>query len=410
MYVRPPFIDNFDRPDGELLSPWVVRDNGTLDINGNSVTSSLCGLGVLPFSGKNFSVSAVLSAFGSGSLAALLLKCDSGMTRGFSVSVQADLTLHLEAVGSDGTGGVIARTTPISVGDSFGLYHYTEDGVQKLRVTGGGDTLVTVVVPPEYLDLIDGTHCGIWLSSPAALSEFTCEEVADITLPLVPLQKSWEANEVETDLKNLFIRLYDEHLSLQAEEMTVYGMPHLGQFSLIERLVTQDGLAVIRQGDESGLRYLYKAWKHNNPKRGLHFIRTYLQVLFGDAYDVAQLWQEKIGQYPESLKTAAEISLAAEDLADYFLTSRIRVDLDTDLIPNNIIRSLKTALAARFVLEMRIAKFFESELFIGAFLEASSVLDGYGESLAPAKMSANDYTFLNIGNASVVFDGYGELI
>lgn len=409
MYLLPPFVDDFDRPDGELLAPWIVSSVGTLGVVSNSLTSADCGIGLLPFSARNFGVSAVLDTFSPGTLATLVLKCTEDSGNGFSISVQSDLTLHIEAT-VNGVSTVIEATAAISIGDTFGLHHYVEDGVQKLQATKGSEVLATVDVPARYLGLAEGTFCGVWLSSGASLSFFRCEEFADETLPLVPLQNSWAANEIESDLKALFIQLYKDNLLQQAEEMTVYGMPHLGQFSLVERLVTADGLAVIRQGDESGMRYLYKAWKNRNPKRGLHFLRTYLQVLFGGGFDVAQLWQEKNGLYPEGLKTEGEIALAAEDLDEYFLTSRIRVDLDTELIPNNVIQSLRTALAARFVLEMRIAKFFESEWFLGNFVSASNLLCADGQSLPPAKMSENQYTFVNIANASVVFNGAGETL
>lgn len=184
-------------------------------------------------------------------------------------------------------------------------------------------------------------------------------------LPLKPLQASHEDNGLEADLKRILIDLYDANIRALDDEINVYGMPHLGPFGLIERLVTADGLVLIRQGDEAGLRYLWKAWRHLNPERGLHFLRTYLQVLWPDAAEVNQLWQKKSEPYPNALKTDGELTYSTDSPDDYFLTSRILVDLDTDIIPDRIIKALRSAIAARFLLKMRIAKFSLNTLAVG---------------------------------------------
>ena len=176
-------------------------------------------------------------------------------------------------------------------------------------------------------------------------------------LPLKPLQNSISATDIEAELKELLISVYAANIDAMADEINCYGAPHLGSFSLIERLVTADGLALIRQGDESGMRYLFRAWRHLNPQRGLHFLKTYLQVLWGDAHQVSQMWQKTSEPYPTALKSQSEVEWSGEALEDYFLTSRVTVDLDTDIVPDRIVRSLRTAVAARFVLKVRISKF-----------------------------------------------------
>lgn len=225
-----------------------------------------------------------------------------------------------------------------------------------------------------------------------------------MTLPMQPLQHSFAADELEQDLKDLFIQLYDDTLREQADEINVYGAPHIGPFSLVERHVTQDGLAMLRQGDETGMRYLFKAWRFRNPMRGTHFLHTYLQVLFGDVFEVDQMWQAKADAYPTNLKTENEITWAAEDIADYYLTSRIRVDLDTDLVPDRVIRSLRTAIAARFVINMRIAKFFETEWQTAIVAGGSVNFIGSGESVAPRSLLESELqTAMTAGGAVILF-------
>ena len=202
-------------------------------------------------------------------------------------------------------------------------------------------------------------------------------------MTMIPLVKSHEASALEGELKALAIKLYKDTMEATANDINVYGAPHLGSFSLVERNVSDDGLAVLRQGDETGMRYLFKAWRHRNPQRGTHFLKTYLQVLFGDTYFVNQMWQEKAAAYPESLKTADEIAFLAADESDYFLTSRINVDIDTDIIPERIVKSLRSTVAARFVLDLRVAKFQTTLLGIAQHMGAGQLCFGSGEIELP---------------------------
>lgn len=174
--------------------------------------------------------------------------------------------------------------------------------------------------------------------------------------PLKPLAQSFAVDDLERDLQALFLQVFDDTLKAQAEIIDVYGMPHVGPFALVERSVAADGLSVLRRGDEDAMRYLFKAWRFRNPRRGTHFLRTYLQALFGSVWEVSQLWQKKTGVYPVEAYSEAEIAALGESLGDYFLTSRLRVDVDTDIIPERVLRSLKSTVAARFVLGVRLAR------------------------------------------------------
>ncbi|MGL5225021.1 MAG: hypothetical protein ACRC8Q_06830, partial [Aeromonas sp.] len=50
--------------------------------------------------------------------------------------------------------------------------------------------------------------------------------------------------------------------------------------------------------EEAATRYLYRAWRSGDiQKRGLHFIRTYLQLLFPEQSEVRQMWHVKDQPY-----------------------------------------------------------------------------------------------------------------
>ena len=177
-----------------------------------------------------------------------------------------------------------------------------------------------------------------------------------MTDTLLPLVHSHEASDLETELKALFIKLYLDALKPVADEINVYGAPHLGSFGLVERNIDQDGLTVLRETTEDRIRYLFKAWRHRNPERGLHFLRLYLRALFGDYAQANQLWHLKTATYPLGVKTALEMTSAGDDPNDYFLTSRVRVDIDTEIVPAKLLASLRSAVAARILLNVRIGK------------------------------------------------------
>lgn len=122
---------------------------------------------------------------------------------------------------------------------------------------------------------------------------------------ILPLHASFAENDIEADLKQLFIDLFMFFMAEQAFDLNVLGAAHLGSFELVRKSINADGLALI-QGDreEPSTRYLYRAWKSRNVQgRGLHFLRTYLQLLFPGQCEVYQLVHESYPgrTYPEHL-------------------------------------------------------------------------------------------------------------
>jgi len=122
---------------------------------------------------------------------------------------------------------------------------------------------------------------------------------------LKPLQHSFTVDDIESDLNRLIIDLFKTYLASNVFDVNVLGAAHLGTFDLVRKSVNADGL-VLLQGDreEAATRYLYRAWKSkNNDGRGLHFLRTYLQMLFPNTCEVTQLWHDKTETYPNALFT-----------------------------------------------------------------------------------------------------------
>ncbi len=178
---------------------------------------------------------------------------------------------------------------------------------------------------------------------------------------LLPIRTNYEADGVEADLKQIFLDLFDDYLRVPERDINVYGMAHRGSFSLIERVVTGEGLALYRKADEFAMRYLYRAWRARNPKRGLHFLRTYLQLLWPDGNRCEMLWQRKSLPYPTGLITRDLIS-DADPHERHILTSRVSVEIDEPgELGSGLLRvlpALRSVVAARFILVISIVRSF----------------------------------------------------
>jgi hypothetical protein len=119
---------------------------------------------------------------------------------------------------------------------------------------------------------------------------------------LAPLENSGSVNDYEEQFRLLVLDLFSELLAADVFDANVLGMPHLGSFDLVRREVNSDGLVML-QGDreEASTRYVYRAWRARNGQgRGLHFLKTYLQVLFPGQWDVTQIWFSTSDEYPVS--------------------------------------------------------------------------------------------------------------
>lgn len=229
---------------------------------------------------------------------------------------------------------------------------------------------------------------------------------------LEPLQNSAEANDVEAELKEQFIQIFEEYLRSNERELNDYGMPHLGTIDLIERHVKRDGLALIRT-DEPSMKYLYRAWKARNPKRGMHFLRTYLQLLWPDGWIVEQLWQDKTKAYPLGL-VARSLVTSESPHTTHYLTSRIRVSIDAEEesgvnIP--IVQpALRAILAAKFVLSITVLRRFTNTGDNGLGVAGASVSGAIGAYSGEASLPQFDspLVMFNTGISEAIGAFHGE--
>ncbi|MFJ3685545.1 hypothetical protein [Pseudomonas sp. NPDC090208] len=175
-------------------------------------------------------------------------------------------------------------------------------------------------------------------------------------MDLIPLQRSAEYDDLEAQFKAMFLRLFEENIQGAVREANVYGMPHLGPYSFLSRSLSDDGLALMNNTPDDNTRYLFNAWKYLNPQAGTAFLEMYLRALFGDNFYINQLLILPDGDYPSEAISEPEIIARGEDVDDYVLTSRLQVDIDTQILPTRIVDAAKTAVAAKFVLDVRLAK------------------------------------------------------
>ncbi|GAB4059077.1 hypothetical protein [Uliginosibacterium sediminicola] len=197
---------------------------------------------------------------------------------------------------------------------------------------------------------------------------------------MTPLAGSFEADDVEAELKQLTRDLFAAYLASDTFDVSVAGVAHLGSDDLVGRAITADGLAFPMDGATAGYasRYLYKAWRGQNGQgRGLHFLRTYIQMLFPNSGAVYQLWQKKGVAYP------TDLSYVESD--DRWLTSRLDIYIDaTDSgieTVKKVTRALQAVLPARFVPTIRAVTLSGAQQYFGATLSVSRIVRFNGEIL-----------------------------
>lgn len=179
-----------------------------------------------------------------------------------------------------------------------------------------------------------------WVDKSALLS------VQDVPA-LAPLDYSHEADDTEAELKALFMELFETYIRPTERFINLAGAPHLGTFELVEAAVKAEGLAILRRTDEAPLRYLYKAWRGRNQKRGLTMLKAYLQLLWPGGWTADQMWCRTEVEYPLRLSTT-------QGAATDFLTSRVNVSIGTDVSEASNSDLATTAASLRSVIPARI--------------------------------------------------------
>ena len=164
-------------------------------------------------------------------------------------------------------------------------------------------------------------------------------DLPNATMPqLAPLESSFAQDAIEKELKALFVEIFKANLGEAAYDLNVSGAAHLGSSELVRRKINADGLTLMQGGSEveTANRYLYRAWNsRDNMQRGMHFLRTYLQLLFPNYCHVEQMWQDKDKPYPYGLHTSIEPDVVI-DPETMWLTSRVEIALDLTIETRSI--------------------------------------------------------------------------
>lgn len=218
-------------------------------------------------------------------------------------------------------------------------------------------------------------------------------------MELTPLMRSAEYDEVESEFKALFKYLYMKHVDTPVMEANTLGMPHLGPDPFISRNLNNDGLALLNDTTSQKTRQLFLAWSYLNPQRGTDFLRFYLRALFGDVFTIEQLWCRKSGTYPVDVMSTTDIERAGEQLDEFFLTSRLRVDIETEIVPQRILNAARSAVAAKFVLELRAARKISVIIPIIDFSHGVAVMRSTGKAVYHQPLVKGGYS-VRVGFAS----------
>lgn len=204
----------------------------------------------------------------------------------------------------------------------------------------------------------------------------------DKTPRLEPLLASHANDEIESQIKALEVEVFQEHIRAQERRLNVFGSPHLGDFSLVEQWVKADGLSMLRGNAQENMRYLFKAWRSRNPRRGLHFLRTYLQLLWPNGWRVSQLWQRKDAPYPTALVSKDDMPEGTNMRVNHYLTSRINVDVTTDAESGtgvaSVSRSIRAVVGAKFLVALRSIRFSSTTLTVASIGTASQHISTSG--------------------------------
>jgi len=185
---------------------------------------------------------------------------------------------------------------------------------------------------------------------------------------LFPLLHSRATDPVNEELRHFTLELFQQLLSKDVFDANVLGSPHLGSFELVRREINRDGL-VLLQGDreETAVRYLYRAWIAGSCQgRGLHFLRTYLQLLFPQACEITQVVGDVSDSYPPAgvnerwwiprlgdsdlklngswklgMPVAGRTESSMDNRDGNYLTSRVRIALDFETVDAESLVRLK---------------------------------------------------------------------
>ncbi|WP_321946594.1 phage head spike fiber domain-containing protein [Paraburkholderia sp. J10-1] len=148
------------------------------------------------------------------------------------------------------------------------------------------------------------------MTSIVSLSEVAAPELA-------PLVESFEYDQLEAELKAIFLSVFESLIRPRERRLNLYGMPHLGDTELIERALKNAGLALVKRTDTRS-SFLMKAMALN-PRRGTIFLKQYLQSVWPNVWEVEQLWHPiaSAARYPQDCKALVPLTLGGGITVEY---------------------------------------------------------------------------------------------
>lgn len=176
---------------------------------------------------------------------------------------------------------------------------------------------------------------------------------------LKPLADSHDASDLDAETKALFMDLFESYIRITERRINTYGTPHLGDITVIERAIKQDGLSLFRRDDTTDkfMAEILRGWRSIHSRRGLGFLRFYLQMLWPNAFEIKDYWQIKNVAYPNGLSII--------EGPDKFLTSRKIVHLFAGQVtdPTEVVKiqaALRQIVPARIVLDIALMLGFQN--------------------------------------------------
>lgn len=170
---------------------------------------------------------------------------------------------------------------------------------------------------------------------------------------LQPLRASFERDQLETELKAVFVNVFTSMLRPAERDINLLGMPHLGSDNLLKRNLKASGVPTINS-TTARLQFLLKTARGRHDRRGTIFIKKYLQALWPNVWKVEPLWHPiaTAANYPNELTPRG-------DPETHFLTGRIRISLpisaDNGIGMTEIAKAFRAVLAARLMLEFNLS-------------------------------------------------------
>lgn len=186
---------------------------------------------------------------------------------------------------------------------------------------------------------------------------------------LAPLRASHKADDLEDELNALDKFIFDMNIRPSERTVNTLGTPHIGPFDQVERAVKAEGLALQRRGGEAAMRYLFRAWRARNPKRGLHMLEAYLQLLWPNGWTCNQQWQDHDAPYP---------TLSDVDGGHHYLTSRVKVTISSAVSDGSDVQaaapSLRSVLAAKYLLNVTLKANSDTGLAMAPLFYAGAIV------------------------------------